>query len=192
MGRMPPLSLRQIILLVLLTIIWGINWPVMKMAVQHFPPLSFRAASMWLALPLIALVLRYQGVPLAIPRSFWPQLLVLAVPNMVMWHCLVISAIPMLSSGRAAILGFTMPIFSAVIGWLVYQERLAVRAWAGVIAALLGVVLLLWHEVAAMGSQPVGVFLMLLAAANWAFGTQLLRRARMPVPLLAVAFWMVA
>lgn len=188
---MPQFSPRQLLLLILLTIVWGINWPVMKLGVQHFPPLSFRAVSMWLALPLIALAVRYQGLPLAIPRSFWPQLLALAVPNMVMWHCLVISAIPMLSSGRAAILGFTMPIFSAIIGWLVYQERLSGRAWGGVLAALLGVVLLLWHEVGALGSQPIGVLLMLLAAANWALGTQLLRRARMPVPLLTVAFWMV-
>ncbi|MGE8396411.1 MAG: DMT family transporter, partial [Comamonas sp.] len=188
---MPQFSLRQIILLVLLTVVWGINWPIMKIGVQHFPPLSFRAVSMWLAVPLIAMVLRYQQLPIAVPRSFWPQLLGMAVPNMVMWHCLVISAIPMLSSGRAAILGFTMPIFSAIIGWWAYQERLAARAWAGVLAALLGVVLLLWHEVGALGSRPVGVFLMLLAAANWAWGTQLLRRARMPVPLLTVAFWMV-
>ena len=188
---MSQFSSRQIVLLVLLTIVWGINWPIMKLGVQHFPPLSFRAVSMWLAVPLIALVLRYQRLPISVPRSFWPQLLAMAVPNMVMWHCLVISAIPMLSSGRAAILGFTMPIFSAIIGWLVYQERLTGRAWAGVLAALLGVVLLLWHEVGALGSRPVGVFLMLLAAANWALGTQLLRRARMPVPLLTVAFWMV-
>lgn len=188
---MPQFSSRQLVLLVLLTIVWGINWPIMKLGVQHFPPLSFRAASMWMAVPLIALVLRYQRLPIAVPRNFWPQLLGLAVPNMVMWHCLVISAIPLLSSGRAAILGFTMPIFSAIIGWLVYKERLSGRAWAGVLAALLGVVLLLWHEVGALGSRPVGVFLMLLAAANWALGTQLLRRARMPVPLLTAAFWMV-
>lgn len=188
---MSQFSPRQIVLLVLLTIVWGINWPIMKLGVQHFPPLSFRAVSMWLAVPLIALVLRNQKLPIAVPRSFWPQLLALAVPNMVMWHCLVISAIPMLSSGRAAILGFTMPIFSAIIGWLVYKERLSGRAWAGVLAALLGVVLLLWHEVGALGSRPVGVFLMLLAAFNWALGTQLLRRARMPVPLLTAAFWMV-
>lgn len=188
---MPQFSSRQLVLLVLLTLVWGINWPIMKLGVQHFPPLSFRAVSMWLAVPLIALVLRYQRVPLRIPRSFWPQLLALAVPNMVMWHCLVISAIPLLSSGRAAILGFTMPIFSAVIGWLIYHERLRGRAWCGVAAALLGVVLLLWHEVGALGSRPIGVFLMLLAAASWAVGTQLLRRSRMPVPLLSVAFWMV-
>ena len=188
---MPAFTPRQLVLLVLLTVVWGINWPIMKVGVAHFPPLSFRAISMWLAVPLIALALRSQGIPMAVPRSFWPKLMGLAIPNMVMWHCLVISALPMLSSGRAAILGFTMPIFAAILGWLVYREPLNARAWGGVLAALLGVVLLLWHEVAAMGSQPLGVFLMLAAAVNWAWGTQLLRRSSLPVPLLTVALWMV-
>lgn len=188
---MPNFSSRQLVLLVLLTVVWGVNWPIMKLGVQHFPPLSFRAVSMWLALPLIAAVLRYQRVPLALPRSFWLPLLGLALPNMVLWHCLVISAIPMLSSGRAAILGFTMPIFSALIGWALYRERLGGRAWGGVLAALLGVVLLLWHEVGALGSRPIGVAMMLLAAVSWAVGTQLLRRMTLPVPLLSAAFWMV-
>lgn len=188
---MPNFSSRQLVLLVLLTVVWGVNWPIMKLGVQHFPPLSFRAVSMWLALPLIAAALRYQRVPLALPRSFWLPLLGLALPNMVLWHCLVISAIPMLSSGRAAILGFTMPIFSALIGWVLYRERLGGRAWGGVLAALLGVVLLLWHEVGALGSRPIGVAMMLLAAVSWAVGTQLLRRMTLPVPLLSAAFWMV-
>jgi len=52
-------------------------------------------------------------------------------------------------------------------------------------------VLLLWHETAAMGSRPVGVGLMLAAAAGWALGTQLLRRTSMPVPLMTLSFWMV-
>src|SRR2546429_4787795 len=35
----------------------------------------------------------------------------------------IIIAIPMLSSGRAAILGYTMPIFSAVLGSLFFHDR---------------------------------------------------------------------
>src|SRR5256885_6435555 len=102
---------------------------------------------------------------------------------MVLWNALPIFAIPMLSSGRAAILGYTMPIFSAVLGSLFFHDRLAPRAWAGVAAALAGVLLLLWHEVGALGSRPIGVGLMLAAALSWAFGTQKLRRAEVPVPL---------
>lgn len=53
--------------------------------------------------------------------------------------------------------------------------------------------LLLWHELGALGSsRPVGVTLMLVSAASWALGTQLLRRKPLPVPLLTLSFWMVA
>ncbi|ADV01979.1 DMT family transporter [Alicycliphilus denitrificans] len=189
---MPAFSRRQLIVLVLLTLVWGFNWPVMKMGVAHFPPLTFRMASLWLGLPILALLVRQQGLPLAIPREHWGRVALLALTNMVLWHVLMILAIPLLSSGRAAILGYTMPIFSAVIGALFFGDRLARRGWAGVGAALLGVVLLLWHEMGALGSRPMGVTLMLVSAASWALGTQLLRRLPVPVPLITLSFWMVA
>ncbi len=189
---MPAFSRRQLIVLVLLTLVWGCNWPVMKVGVAHFPPLTFRMASLWLGLPILALLVRQQGLPLAIPRAHWGRVALLALTNMVLWHVLMILAIPLLSSGRAAILGYTMPIFSAVIGALFFGDRLARRGWAGVGAALLGVVLLLWHEMGTLGSRPMGVTLMLVSAASWALGTQLLRRLPVPVPLLTLSFWMVA
>jgi drug/metabolite transporter (DMT)-like permease len=187
---MPTLSRHQLALLAALTLVWGLNWPVMKLGVTDFPPLTFRMLSMWIGLPLLALVLRMQGVTFAIPRRHWPALLGLGVVNMVLWHALIIVAIPTLSSGRAAILGYTMPIFSAVLGALVFGERLAPRAWGGVAAAAAGVVLLLWHELAQLGGRPTGVLLMLSAAASWALGTQLLRRSTIPAPTLTLAFWM--
>ncbi len=187
---MPVFTRRQLGLLVALTLIWGVNWPVMKLGVQHFPPLSFRAVSMWMALAVVFAAVRYQGLPLAIPRSFWPALARLTLFNMVLWHCLIIVAIPMVSSGRAAILGYTMPIFSAVVGRVFWHDRLAARGWGGVVAALLGVSLLLWHEFGAFGSRPEGAILMLIAALSWAIGTQMMRRTPLPVPLLSLAFWM--
>ena len=189
---MPVLSRRQLVVLVLLTLVWGFNWPVMKLGVTHFPPLSFRALSMWIALPLLALVMWRQRLSFRIERAHWPRLALLTLTNMVLWHVLMILALPLLSSGRAAILGYTMPIFSAVLGALVFGDRLAGRAWGGVAAAALGVALLLWHQVGALGSRPLGMVLILVSAASWALGTQLLRRLQLPVPLLTLSFWMVA
>lgn len=182
---------RHLVLLVLLTIVWGLNWPIMKVGVQHFPPLTFRMVAMWLAVPILAAVLWQQKAPWTIPRAAWGKLAALTLFNMLFWHCLMILAIPLLSSGRAAILGYTMPIFSAVLGAFFFGNKLVSRAWGGVAASALGVVLLLWHETASMGSRPVGVGLMLGAAAGWALGTQLLRRTTLSVPLMTLAFWMV-
>ena len=189
---MHKLSSRQWVVLVLLTIVWGINWPIMKVGVTGFPPLTFRTLCMWLGTPILGLALLAMRVPLRIPRSHWRELLVLAVFNMFFWHALIIIAVQSLSSGRSAILGYTMPIFSAVLGALFFGHRLQGRAWAGVGAAALGVVLLLWHEFSHLGGKPLGVMLALGAAGTWALGTQLLRRTAMPVPTLAITFWMTA
>lgn len=187
---MPALTRRQLAILVLLTLVWGLNWPVMKLGVTGFPPLTFRALSLGLGLPLLAAALVAMRVPFAVPRAYWLPLAGLGLANMVAWHVLAILAIPELSSGRAAILGYTMPIFSALLGAACFGERLAPRAWAGVAAAAGGVLLLLWHELSALGGRPFGVLLMLSAASGWALGTQLLRRSSIPLPTLTLSFWM--
>lgn len=187
---MHALTRRQLIVLVLLTLIWGINWPIMKVGVTHFPPLSFRVIGMWMSLPVLAGVLVWRGVSFRIGRQHWRELLWLALVNMLIWHSLVILAVRSLSSGRAAILGYTMPVFSAILGALWFGQRLAPRAWAGVAAAALGVVLLLWHEFGHMSGKPLAAVGMLVAAAAWALGTQQLRRTRIPLPTFTIAFWM--
>ena len=187
---MPVLTRRQLVVLVLLTLVWGLNWPVMKLGVTGFPPLTFRMGSLWIALLVVWLVMRSQGAPITIARAHWPRVGLLTLTNMVMWQVMMILAIPRLSSGRAAILAYTMPVFSAVLGSLVFGDRLDARAWGGVLAAATGVALLLWHEMGALGSSALGAGLMLASAAFWALGTQLLRRLPVPVPLLTLTFWM--
>jgi drug/metabolite transporter (DMT)-like permease len=190
MHGMHKLSPRQWLILILLTVIWGINWPVMKIGVTGFPPLTFRMVCLLLGTPVLGVALLFLKVPLRIERQHWPELLVLSTFNMFIWHGMIIIAVQFLSSGRAAILGYTMPMFSAVIGALFFGNRLPSRAWGGVAAATLGVVLLLWHELTNLTGKPIGVLLALVAASTWALGTQLLRRTRMPVPTLAISFWM--
>jgi drug/metabolite transporter (DMT)-like permease len=187
---MQKLSRQQLIFVVLLTAIWGINWPVMKLGVTGFPALTFRALSIWLGVPVLALGLVLLKVTFRMPRRHWPELVWLAATNMFIWHATMILAVKTLSSGRAAILGYTMPIFSAVIGAMLFSAALTRRGWLGVSAASLGVALLLWHEFTGLAGHPLGVVLALIAASTWALGTQLLRRTPMKVPTLTISFWM--
>ncbi|TAG27024.1 MAG: DMT family transporter [Burkholderiales bacterium] len=195
MQRLTP---TQLWLLVGLTLAWGINWPIMKLGVgSGFPPLSFRALSMWIGIPVLALGLFVLKVPFTIPRGdaekpwkHWRELMILAVFNMFIWHGCIILAVTLLSSGRAAILGYTMPIFSAIVGAWFFADKLSARGWLGVGSAATGVLLLLTHEFGKLAGAPVGVLLALIAASTWALGTQLLRRTSIPVPTLAISFWM--
>ncbi len=183
---------RQLWVLGLLTVVWGLNWPVMKLGVADYAPLTFRLWSMLLGLPVLAAALLWLKVPLALPRAHWGQVVKLALPNMIVWHAVVIVSVQSLSSGRSAILGYTMPVFSALWGVAVYGERMGLRQAAGVAAAALGVVLLLWSEFAGFGGAPLAALAMLGAAAIWAVGTHLLRRSELPFALLTLVFWMTA
>jgi drug/metabolite transporter (DMT)-like permease len=187
MQRLTP---QQLTTLVLLTLVWGLNWPVMKLGVSDFPPLSFRALSIVLGIPVLGLALLLLKVPFQVPRRYWPELALLTVTNMVIWHICIIFAVKNLSSGRAAILGYTMPIFSALIGAMVFSAVMSKRGWLGVGAAALGVALLLWHEFTGLAGRPASVALALFAAATWALGTQLLRRSKIELPTLTLSFWM--
>jgi drug/metabolite transporter (DMT)-like permease len=190
MSALPSLTHRQLWTLITLTLVWGLNWPIMKFGVTGFPPLTFRSLSMLIGLPVLGLALVLMKIPFRIPRSHWRELFTLAVFNMFIWHVLVILALPMLSSGRAAILGYTMPIFSAIWGVIWFNAPLRARQWLGVMAAGIGVLLLLWNELSHLSGQPAGVLMVLVAASTWAYGTQRLRHTPMSVPTLTIAFWM--
>ncbi len=190
MSETHTLTRQQLITLIVLTLVWGMNWPILKIGVTGFPAITFRSMSMWLGWPLLGLVLLQMKVPFRVPRKEWKDLLLLAASNMFVWHVLIILAVQDLSSGRAAILGYTMPIFSAVIGVLFYKSPLRPRAWLGVALAAVAALLLLWHELVHLSGKPLGVLMALVAAASWALGTQQIRHTRMTVPTLTIVFWM--
>ena len=190
--RMRTLSGRDWILLILITISWGVNWPIMKIGVTAFPPLTFRTLCMIGSLPPIWLAARLSGTSLRISRSQIAIIAKLAIPNMMVWHFFVILGVKMLSSGRAAILGFTMPVWAVLSGLLFFRERVAPSAWLGVACALAGALLLLSSEFAAISGQPLGSALVLIAAAGWGYGTVALKKTKIDIPTISLTFWMIA
>ena len=185
-----PLSRRNLVLLVLLTLAWGLNWPVMKAGVQDLPPLYFRAICIGGGLVVLWLYARVAAIPLAVPAGAWPQIVRLAIPNMIAWHVLLIIALKMLPAGRSAILGYTMPVWAVVIGFVVYRERVPRIHLVGVGAAFVATLLLLSSEFVALSGRPLGTLLVLVAAAAWGYGTHLLRRHLTAMPVIALTFWM--
>jgi drug/metabolite transporter (DMT)-like permease len=186
------LSRRDALLLCMLTLIWGLNWPVMKIGVADFPAFTFRTVTMAGGLVVFAAVARLQGHSLRVERAHWGEVAKLSVSNMAGWYALSIVGIKLLASGRAAILGYTLPVWVALIGLLVYGERQGPRLVLALLAATVGIGLLLAHELQAMAGSPLGTLFMLAAAAVWALGTHQLRRRRQPTPLVVLSFWMMA
>jgi drug/metabolite transporter (DMT)-like permease len=189
---MTKLSRRDWILLVLLTLTWGINWPIMKIGVTDFPALTFRALSMAGALPALWLVAHLQGASLAIPAGRFKDVVKLSIPNMLIWHVFMILGLQMLSSGRAAILGYTMPAWAVLFGLLLFNDRPRRSAWFGIACALAGAGLLLSSEVTAFTGSPLGTVFALVGAAGWGYGTVMLKRSTLNMPTISLTFWMLA
>lgn len=189
---MHNLSRKDIVLLALLILSWGLNWPVMKMSVHDFPPLTFRTLSMLGGLLVIWLAARMQGASMRIPPGKALTVFKLAVPNMLVWHAFIIVGVKMLSSGRAAILGYTMPVWAVLSGLVFFGERINGRALLGIVLAMTGAGLLLSSEFAHIAGQPLGTVFALIAAAAWGLGTVLMKRTTLDMPTISLTFWMLA
>ena len=70
----PP---RALALLVVLTLVWGTNWPLFAFAVREISVWTFRAVAVTARRRGAALaVARARGQSLAIPREYWPTVVV--------------------------------------------------------------------------------------------------------------------
>jgi len=188
---MTALSRRQLTGLVLLTLMWGLNWPIMKLALREIAPLHFRGLTMALGALALAVYFGAQGIRL-LPRgrAEWRDVVVLGLPNILGWHALSIIGVAYLPAGRAAILGFTMPVWTVLLGVLFYREKLSARLLLAVAAVSCGITLLLWNEWARLAGNPVGIAWMQGAALCWALGTIWMRRAQLTLPAETLVVWM--
>ena len=184
------LSRRDAALLVLLTLAWGLTWPVMKLGVEALPPLFFRALSIGGGFVILAIYARLTSVRLAVAREDWPDVARLAIPNIILWQIAAIQALTMLPAGRSAMLGYTMPLWAALIGAFWFGEHPPPRHWAGVAVALLATGLLLSSEMTALAGHPAGMLLMLFAAACWGYGSHQARRRATHLHALTAIVWM--
>ena len=131
-----------------------------------------------------------KGVAMKLPRASWWPVLLLAVPNIFGWHLFSILGVQELASGRAAILGFTMPIWTVVLGALWFGQPLTRRAALAVACASVAVALLVGHEITTIAGRPLGILWMQVAAVSWALGTLLIRRSTLTLPTEALTVWM--
>ena len=178
------------LLLCVLTLLWGMNWPVIKVAVAVMPPMSFRTLSLAGGAVFIALIARARSQSLRLPRRWWAETARLGSLNMVAWYLLSIIVIQYLPAGRSAILAYTLPVWVALIGTVLYGERHGRRLLFALAAAMVGAALLLSQEFAVVAGSPAGALLMLVASFSWALGTHMLRRRKSDTAILVLTFWM--
>jgi len=181
---------RAALSILVLALLWGCNWPVLKIAVSELAPLTFRAITLPLAALGMLLVARASGDSIHVPRRFWPRLGVLALFNIAGWNGLVLFGVQQLPAGRSAILAYTMPIWASAIAALVLHEPISRRKLLGLGLGAAGMAVLIGEQILVVRTAPFGALMILSAAILWAFGTVLLRKWQPAVPQNALSGWM--
>jgi len=181
---------KQLLALVAITLMWGFNWPMMKFSLREMTPLYFRALTMSAGALWLFAFYRSRGLRMLPQGPEWATVVKLGLPNMLGWHTTAILGVKELASGRAAILGFTMPIWTVLIGTLFLGEKLTARVAVAVVAVAAAIGLLMAHELGTLSGRPAGIVWMELAALLWAIGTIMMRRSHLTLPVETLTVWM--
>lgn len=176
-------------LLLVLTLVWGTNWPLFHLAVQEVSVWTFRAMTLPVAGLLLLLLAWRRGQSLRVPRAHWPIMVFTAWCFLSVWNTASTLATTLIPSGQVAILGFTMPLWAALLGWLLFRQRLAARQLLALALGTAGVITLMVPAFRAYADAPLGLFLGLLSGIGWALGTVLLKHRPIPVPMMVLTGW---
>jgi len=178
-------------LLVGVTVGWGLNWPAMKIVLAEMAPLHFRTLVLGLGAAGLFFIAWAGGFAFRVPAGQWGRLVAIALFTMSGWNIFAIYGIGLLASGRAAILGYTMPAWSVLLSALLLHEPLTRRRILGVALGGGGMLLLLGNEIQALGRSPAGALLMIAAAFCWALGAVLMKRWPVDLPATSFTAWQI-
>jgi drug/metabolite transporter (DMT)-like permease len=180
---------KTLVLVVILTLVWGANWPLFPIAVREVSVWTFRGVSLLGAGTLLLVLARLRGESIQIPREHWGTVLAASLTYLVVWNVASTYAALLIPSGQAAILGFTMPLWAALIAWVLMGQKPAPRVLVALAAGGFGVVLLMADGMHAYAKAPAGFALGLLAGLGWAAGTLILKRKPVPVTSMVLTGW---
>lgn len=172
-----------------LTLLWGTNWVLFPVAVQEVSVWTFRSICLLGAGLTLMLIARLRGISLHVPTQHRVRLVAAAFLYLVVWNVGSTYAAVYIPSGQAALLAFTMPIWTTLLSWLVLQQTPNRRMLVSLTFACAGVGLLLSNTRGVSDNAIAGFLLGLSAAIGWAAGTIVLKQSKMEVPPLVSSAW---
>jgi drug/metabolite transporter (DMT)-like permease len=177
------------ILLAVLTVGWGFNWPLMKMTLAELPVWTFRGLCVGSGAIGLFIIARATRQSIRVPREQWGWLAVISICNVTLWNVFIGYGLRMLPAGRSAILAYSMPIWAVLLSVFILHEKLTRRRILGLLLGMAGMAVLLGGELSIMRTSPAGSMLVLAGAIAWALGTVLMRRHPTTVSTTALTAW---
>lgn len=186
MDRVSP---KVLALLALLTLVWGTNWPLFKIALDELPVLTFRSITMVVGTLTLTVILLARGESFAVPKGKWPALIGASAMNILIWNIATSLAVLHIPSGHASVLAYTMPLWVALIGFVAFGQRLTGRLLAAIAIGAIAVLALMLPNFRSYESAPAGLFWGLFAGFCWAIGTYIVKRTAWQGMGLSLTFW---
>jgi drug/metabolite transporter (DMT)-like permease len=188
MSRVSP---KVLALLGALTLVWGTNWPLFRIALDELPVFTFRALVLSSAVIMLTTILLVRHESFAVPKGKWPALILASAMNIGIWNIATSLAVLYIPSGHASVLAYTMPLWVAVLGFVVFGQKLTGRLLAAIAIGAAAVAALMIPNFQSYASAPLGLFWGLLAGFCWAVGTFVVKRTNWSGMGLSLTFWQV-
>ena len=166
-------------LLILIAIIWALNFSVVKVSLEEIDALSFNALRYVLAAGLLAFTTKKRGYPLRVERQdVWPLIGIAMVGN-VLYQLFFIIGVDYTYSANAAVMLGTIPVWVAVLSHLFTEEKLTKYKTLGIGLAFVGILLIVTGSkqgISLASKTFLGDLIILGAAISWGVYTILAKK----------------
>ena len=129
------------VLVALITLVWGFNWPIMKTVLSEVPPFTFRTLCMAAGAIGLFAIARFNDLALRVPQGQWQRLIASALFNITGWNLLIAFGLKYVAAGRGVILAYTMPMWTVMLSMIFLHERFGTADFGALVLILSGVVL---------------------------------------------------
>jgi len=176
--EVPGASMTDL-LLVIMCLIWGVNYSVVKFGTGQVEPLTYNGVRVTLAAVTLLLVVAWTRRPIPARRDLLVLLALGALGNGI-YQLLFIEGLARTRAGDAALVLAASPAITAILSRLLGVERVNGRGVVGIVLSLLGMVFVVYgREVAtagaAGGATLTGNALILAGAVTWSLYSVLLK-----------------
>lgn len=180
----------NLLLLFILGTIWGTSFLFIKIVVGEVPPMTLVAGRLGLAALTMWGFLRLRGVPFPRDRRLWRLFAVTGLLNGALPFTLISWGEQYISSGLAALLQSTTPIFTIILAhFLTHDDRFTGKKVFGIVLGFTGVGLLMWPELrSGLQASVWGQLAIVGSSVSYALATIFARqRLHGEAPLVAAA-----
>lgn len=157
-------------LLLLMILIWGANFSVVKVALRDFPEIAFNAMRLVVGTVVFLTVIlstRHGARLRTLTRRDWTELTLLGIIGTFVYQLCFVAAVKRTSVGNGSLIIGVSPIVIALMSAVAGHERIRPVRWLGIAVAMFGLYLVVGHGVDVTGQTWRGDALMMAGVICW-------------------------